>query len=379
MLAAAQAELLSAHLDGELSPRQERAVARLLQESAEARCLLAKLERDAGALRGLPACKLSHDLSEGILAALASEAPRPCLRIVAERASRKRLAVLPRSVAKRYVAAAAVMLAIGIGSLVALLGPKPVPVAVKPLPPADVVAELAPEGTAEPDLPHRLGTERLFAFPNRVATELQTAQARIPLTQSLTELEDAAVVGQLRSRLRSKDAASQIDLYCDHRGNGIERLVAVCKERGIAVRLAESAKRSTEPLAIYLESLTPEETTALLKDLGAAVAGKASPIDLCVVSAGPVTASELSRLLGGAAKDFEPASQRPLETDTVGQLIHTLPRRTSAPAMLPRRVAVAVPYATAAERSADVQALLDGYRDHRVGAMPLLLVLHVNP
>src|SRR5260370_12771467 len=63
MLTESCRELLTAYVDGELTPRQHKAVLRLLQQSAEARDLLRQMQRDSEALRQLPTPRLEHDLS----------------------------------------------------------------------------------------------------------------------------------------------------------------------------------------------------------------------------------------------------------------------------------------------------------------------------
>jgi len=386
MLSDANAELLSAYLDGELTPRQEKTVARLLEVSAEARMLLAKLERDALGIRQLTPCKLSCDLTDSILATLAAETP-PLRRSLA---FPDKQAAPVRSTPRwfRHAAAAAVLLAAGLGSYLYVQSSNrtnddglvvlPAPVA-KPVEP--VVENRTP--VDEPELPHRPGSESVFAFPSRKVTDLRSAQARIPLTQLLAELEEAQIHEQLRLKQRQQDAATQIDLYCPSTAQGLERLQAVCLASGIPLRVEATVARRKGAVAIYIENMKPDDVTALLRELGNAHDGKASPFAVCVIGAGPVGADDLARVLGGARKDFEPAVQRPLEHGTLGEIIHSMPRPGNEPGkfrtLLPQRVAVAVPHGQATKRWKEVQALVDGYRECRTGSMPLLLVLHPAP
>src|SRR5262245_34751012 len=71
--------LLTARVDGELSEREGRLVARLLERSEEARALFRRLEEDAARLRRLPAPPAAPDLSRNVLDAIARERVHPNL------------------------------------------------------------------------------------------------------------------------------------------------------------------------------------------------------------------------------------------------------------------------------------------------------------
>jgi hypothetical protein len=60
-------QLLTAYVDGELSGRQRRYIARLLDRSTEARTLVNKLQQDAQTLHNLPRPTLEIDLAESFL------------------------------------------------------------------------------------------------------------------------------------------------------------------------------------------------------------------------------------------------------------------------------------------------------------------------
>jgi hypothetical protein len=114
MLTPQELELLTAHVDGELTAAQRRQVSSLLEHSAEARDMLTWLEQDAQRLRGLPRRPAPFDFSAGVLDAIVKldrrPAPRP--RVVLPPAVHK----FPRWVG--YATAAAVLLAVGVGSFV---------------------------------------------------------------------------------------------------------------------------------------------------------------------------------------------------------------------------------------------------------------------
>src|SRR5262245_14133213 len=76
--------LLSAYVDGELSPKQTSAVRRLLKHSEDARRLLSEFQANAVKLRALPCIKLPQDFSETICARLPA---RPTVPIPVTRAA----------------------------------------------------------------------------------------------------------------------------------------------------------------------------------------------------------------------------------------------------------------------------------------------------
>src|SRR5438132_5396890 len=63
-------ELLSAYVDGELTPQERKTVLRLLRRSGEARVLLRQMKEDSQKLQGLPR-RTGPDFTRRILDALA--------------------------------------------------------------------------------------------------------------------------------------------------------------------------------------------------------------------------------------------------------------------------------------------------------------------
>src|SRR5262245_29660001 len=110
MLADYDRKLLTAYVDGELTSRQRKLVARLLQRSPEARDLLRKLQADADALRRLPRPRLGPDFPRRVFQAIAGLSARPARQRLAREA---RPGVLTWS---GWVAAALVLFAVGVGS-----------------------------------------------------------------------------------------------------------------------------------------------------------------------------------------------------------------------------------------------------------------------
>src|SRR5689334_1054501 len=107
-------QLLTAYVDGELTARQRRRVARLLHGSEEARRLLDQLQADARELRSLPQAPLSVDLTGDVLRVIAERRLRP------GRLRPRRVPATPAWVAPlaTWAAAAAVLLILGLASYV---------------------------------------------------------------------------------------------------------------------------------------------------------------------------------------------------------------------------------------------------------------------
>jgi anti-sigma factor RsiW len=109
-------QLLTAFVDGELNPRQRRALNKLLRRSAEARALLEKLQADSQELRALAPAPLPQDLSDSVLTLIAQRRiPPPKPRV----APPPPLPPQPPDGALwPYFAAAALLLAVGGGAYV---------------------------------------------------------------------------------------------------------------------------------------------------------------------------------------------------------------------------------------------------------------------
>ena len=76
MLSDDMIQLLTAYVDGELTPRQREEVMRMLNKSAEAREVLRQLQENAHKLKQLPKRNVEPSLVEDILAAIAEEKAR---------------------------------------------------------------------------------------------------------------------------------------------------------------------------------------------------------------------------------------------------------------------------------------------------------------
>src|SRR5262245_50460037 len=82
-------ELLTAAVDGELSPAERKSARRLLRESEAARTLYAQLKADAARLRGMPLVAAPTDVADNVMAVINDRAltptPLPPTRVLSRR------------------------------------------------------------------------------------------------------------------------------------------------------------------------------------------------------------------------------------------------------------------------------------------------------
>jgi hypothetical protein len=308
-------QLLTAYVDGELTSRQRRHVARLLHRSAEARQLLQQLQEDARALRGLPRPQLPADISSEVIRTIIERRLTPGQRRVA-RVSAPTSWVGPLA---SWAAAAAVLLVLGVASylyftaslshsekadLAKREGDQPSSSSVPDSPPPSTVPERKPVRRND-DTPPSAGPDR--SNPPAPPTVVQHAEEKpkkpdtaSPPTQSgdsvLTDrlemfryskvedilptivevkhLEQEAVRGKLLSELR-KDTSFRIELPCKNGTKAFERVRGAAAALNVGLVIDKQAQaRLKHPdwktnYVVYAENLTPEEVVRLTQLLGA--------------------------------------------------------------------------------------------------------------
>ena len=358
--------LLTAFVDGELTPRERRAAERLLRTFPEARSLLRKLQEDARRLRELPLPRLGRDLSGDVLRAARDRRPRP-----AAAAHRRALQPTPPLPAwTGLAAAAAVLLVVGLSCYLyfALAGnqpppqalarqePKPAPPPAHPWPdsprpgprpegrtpdaaprpespPLDAIARgprfdrgvaPAPGGHApEPPAPRY---DDISAAPNMEIFKPEAFTANLPLVLKLHDLDADAGREKLLGDLR-KHPAFRVELPCRQGGRAFERLHAALKAQNIAVALDPVAQaRLRYPqlktnFVVLADGLTPDELARLLRVAAGEDRKAAKPQDpaqfesLVVTRMTPLDHKELTDLLGADPFPAAPRAAGPLGTD----------------------------------------------------------------
>jgi hypothetical protein len=288
--------LLSAYVDGELSPDQVNAVHRLLKHSAEARLLLGQLQANVRRLRSLPQAVLPQDLSQAIIERLPVRISRPPSKLrVPARTARFWLGL----------AAAAFLLAVTSTSYIyfsqrQVEGPaakrlSDVQVAARPGDLADAAPPVMAEHPRKPDKvtitaapppikARNLGAERgkapqpeqspipapvLGAPPSKPET-LKSITLPVALNIRLRDLVQAKQQEQFLQELRQQ-RGHQLAFECRDTGPAMEELLAAFQSSGVRVVLDQDAQDrlnlkglKTPNFYVYSESLAPEELLTML-------------------------------------------------------------------------------------------------------------------
>jgi hypothetical protein len=422
MITTTQSRLLTACVDGELSAGQQLAADRLLQQSAEARALLRQMQEDAAKVRDLPRRRLDPAFAGRIVQALTRR--RFPLRRPVHSGQRS----IPAWVG--LAAAASVVLAISTGtyfyfaslssgtdrSVVAHRNEKPAPTPVEDSKhdqnPADKtdIAKVAPRDTPKqpdetpidhgpndsstakknfvgPPEPSEATTEPALAYPidKMEMFKAQVADVQQPLILKMRDFE----ADKLKAEAK-KDQAFRLELPSRDSAKAFARIETAFKAHGVTLVIDQVAqKRLKQPKAktnfvFYVDDLTPEELTAVLKQLSdddkAAESkhkgdGLFEAIVVNRMSDGDH--KELTQLLGVDPRPSKPAPadpKKPLSETTADQVAKTISNPASKGA---ERLAIALAYNPERPRpnSAEVKRFLEGRKPARAATVQVLLVL----
>jgi hypothetical protein len=390
-------QLLTAYVDGELSNRQRRAVQRLLQRSAEARGLLRKLQEDAARVRALPRQHLDGDFAARVVEAIRQQArPAPAVRRLA----------LPDWAG--LAAAAAVLLAVGLGSFLYFARTPPDATLVKasepqdgpergPAPPKEkdngtaiAAAKVTPpeQKSVDPPEPERLNMPLVHneeTKPAAAAADVITQETPLPgmemfmphvVAPPFALLEDvrALQADKLRQQFGSEPAL-RIELPCADTARGFRRLQSALKDAGVAVAIDAAAQnrldkpRLRSNYVIFVEDLTADELARLLARVGSE--------DKKAAEAKPKPDGQFSKLVVNRLGD---ADRKELAV-----VLHVEPRQLQTgpdrPGKGAERLALAVTYNPERPKanSPEVKRYLDNRKPPRSGAVQVLLVLREMP
>jgi hypothetical protein len=299
--------MVTALVDGELSVQQRKVVLRVLRRSKEARELFRELRSHSEQIRQLPRLTLPAGFADQVLELI----DKPVIAPIRPRVPATSAAVpIPWGLA----AAAAVLLAVGLGSYyclsiiqhhgmgqAAVNGPESAPpsdgaqealqgqVAVVPgeengaaVNPSEELKKPAAElvsGTAGakkddanapgPAEPSEAGT---LASQMRKPTSLETAEPKLPLTLVWRELDEEKSRKDLGERLH-KGTAQRIELASLQPFGAVEQLQAAYQAQGIRFLVDESAQNSLKlrikqpDYAIFSENVSVHEVLAILLHL----------------------------------------------------------------------------------------------------------------
>jgi hypothetical protein len=427
-------EVLTAFVDGELSPRRRKAVERLLERSAEARALCAQLQQTAALVRRLPPRTAGRDLSGPVLSTIAERRLHP-----ARRARLARQPVFPAWVG--LATAAAVLFIVTVSSFL-YFSATPEPDArgrdvargkqtakstngqVGDHP--SVAADEHPRTTPVPN-PHG---DSLTPQPEKVVqqkprkpgpkppavpppddalTSPQNPDPKLEVFEAI-KLHSALKVplhslNEPRSRRRLRDtlktaAAYRVELTCLPNGGAFKSVKRLLEGQGVRllvdhlakVRLKDHSLRTD--YVLYCECLTAEELARFVEQLAVrdvrAESQRHQFTELVVEELGKEDHARLSALLGVDPTLLQPpAAKGPLDVDvrkpisdaTADELARRLAgqggARPDGKAATDRHaVALACnPVRRSPASSTQVKQFLAGRKARRPGAVQVLLIL----
>jgi hypothetical protein len=400
--------LLTAAVDGALTPAERKEAQRLVRESAEARALYLQLKRDSERLRALRRHPAPPDLVDVVLDTIRDRKPTP---LPPTRIRPGRWAGW-----MTVATAAGVMLAFAAGSFL-LFGPDngrphgridtevvgptlPAPrltPEVGPMPrsiPGDSMANArlastGPElGPPPREVDPRLASPEHLETPDIRGLQLDTIRHSTLFTLRQlpgNDAEQARLLGDVKN-----DELIRLDLFTPTLPQGTELVLAALKARGLEVFIDAHAqdRRQRSPateFVVFTEAMTPAELVQFLTALGAEDRRWPSPIfdTLVVAPFLPKDLTQLSTLLGLPTLTKEKVDiRRPLPEGTAQQVADALTRMggpgSSAAAPKTNKVAVMVAYTSAnpsPATSKEIRQFFARRGDRKPDAKPLMLVL----
>lgn len=438
MLPAHVQELLTAAVDGELSPAERRLVDKVLRESEEARKLHGQLIADAERLRKLPPAVPAEDLAANVLGVINERGMKPT-PLPMPRRPRPAWNASTLLTWVSLSSAAGVLIAISIGSYlyfaasqqgrtdagqnVAKNAPaapadepaKKIDQPSKPVVDEGLAIEIGPRPREVPDAvvavpkvrePELLPDPRIHQPDNLITSPaypdmppvLIDVKVRLPLLLPLHDLDQEYPRKKLAEELK-RDEVVHIDLFCKESGRGAEVIQAALRARGHQVLVDAAAlerlkKKQKTELVFYTESLTTAEIAALLEQLGAddKKAGVKKPGDaqfdkFMLAPFQPADLGLLARLLGVAPAQLKMPKSKPpaaldprkrLEGSTAAHLVTTLPKPaapSSANAPKLTLLVSAFPANANPQASKEIKSFLEKRGERRAGTVPLMLIL----
>jgi hypothetical protein len=381
--------LLTAYVDGELDPRQEKAIAQLLQQSAEAQRVLQKLQEDARALRGMPRLALDQTFAHRVLQKLPAKPVR-----ASRYAGLKVRSGVPSWLG--LASAAAVLFLISLSTylyfvattpdergavarsdgspaviprpdpepaetdsgaasprVTQLVGPPRPPEVIPRVEATNAVAKTEPE-ILSPPLPEPTPADAILTVAPSLIPEMevfQRAPVSIALVVPFGELDQEKRKQQLLDELR-KGSAYRIDLACLETAPAIERMQAAFQAHGIRCVIDSVAQERLKwrfkwetNYALYTENVTPEEVFAIFKHIAAQERTPESkqrgPIQFDTVAVNSMTRNdhrELSKLLGVGSDRLDTSQgpkgvdiHKPLSAKTTEEVVQTLKGQGGSP------------------------------------------------
>lgn len=428
MMSANLRELLTAAIDGELSPAERKTAQTVLHESEAARILFAQLKADAARIKKLPRVAAPAELSDNILNAIRERAMTPTPLPPSRRAGRKfNWSAMP--IWMNLVTAASVLLVISMGSYLYFsashdyfagqnnaakdVAKTSTDVNGGAKPPADKPKDPTPEIRPAPEMiverPREVGPE-MGPSPREVRSDAITSDIKDPLPEiepfdvnkirisQLFTLSELSTDESARAKLvreMKKDELIRLDLFCQTTPKAMEAVVNALKSRGITA-ITDSfvndriKRKAPTEVMIFTEALTLDEVAQLLSALGAEDA-KSGAREFSKLVAAPFLPSDLERLgrsLGVPNVLPKPVGKvgvdirKPLPQGTADHVAATLSKMgTTGTSPKPEKVAVVVAFSPMngnPAASKEIKQFLDRRGERAATAKPLMLVLRTS-
>jgi hypothetical protein len=338
MIADEVLHLMTAGVDGELSRPEAERLRRLLDDSAEARAVFAKLKTDSDRLRKLPPVAPPANLHARVMAKIAALPHQTLSEPARGRAPRESRHWVP------VVLAASLLLGVAGSSFWFFINdndtakgkPRSAPGALDGSSDPAWAMSLPADGIRPPSAPmpqERNGSEvvrndsrppvevhsvaiapeprtpdrdLIGALPRPKIPAFEFAEVRVPFLRSLADFEREDVRKQLSDEL-GRDPAFRIDLFTRDSARAVAAFQTAAKSSGLTVHADATTmnhlkKGQAGAAVVYTDSLTAEELAALFTKLNAADA-KVSPRVFDVVHAAPVGRADETEIRGVLGTD----------------------------------------------------------------------------
>lgn len=407
MLTESEQLLITAAVDGELSPAEAKAFDRLVMSDPEAARLFRRLKEASARLAALPKHPAPKGLTAGVMARVRPATPA---RKVPARPS-----FLP------YLVAASLFLAVVTGSFLFFRGQPttddhaqqqhlpPAGSSVVPDVPADEPRAVAKGGVGEDgvvkpaddsgafaklpptepapvvvvQVPKPLTAEEKELFGVGLMVEsmpLRQVEPAVPLVLSGLEFDKDEPQAKLKKEL-ARDGGFRLNLFSKNTAAAAEQVQAAARAAGVHVFVEGlTARRIKEPMAlpyaVYLENLTADELAAVLAGLSKQVNQQSRPEAILgpahFVPADVPEQKDLKELLGlewALPKAAKPADGKAVSEGTLKEVVASVKKGEKA--------AVVVTYLAKqnAGKSAEVKQFLDKRGERKAGSVPLLIVI----
>jgi hypothetical protein len=361
MLAESTKQLLTAFVDGELSPYQRQATLQLLQDSAEARELLMQLQENARKIKQMPPRSLDAAFVDDVLEIIAERNVHPVRRPLV-----RHLRWVPYGIAG---AAAAVLFVATLAGVVYVLGiferePGGLPrgggvVKTVPVDPADIARNDVPEKGQGGDDPQPATPKPYDPLIARIIDGTHSNFARHMPPERVSSFPMRDLPKEEVAAALKKDSAIELDLTVRNPPHAMDRFSSVLQKHNIKLVLdptsAAAMKQATgkSELLVYADNISANELAKILGELAQDEKKVANPFDkLSVASLSPRNGQHVTDLMGSdPTRRVDPSATQGKQQKNSKNPKAVLPKT-------PQRVVVGLPQSPQTKASAEVNQFL---------------------